>query len=50
MSLHYRQAVAALLVVHSRKDVSSCLCGWDELGKSHADHVAAELERAGLLR
>lgn len=40
----------ALLIVHQRRDVGECLCGWDELGKSHAGHVVDQLARAGLLR
>lgn len=29
----------AVLVAHQRHTVSSCLCGWDQLGASHAEHV-----------
>lgn len=39
----------AILIAHQRRDVGSCLCGWAELGKSHAGHQAAELRKAGLL-
>jgi hypothetical protein len=39
----------ALLTAHQRFDARSCLCGWDELGKSHAAHQADELARMGLL-
>ncbi len=46
----YRQLAAAVLVAHQRRDIGSCLCGWSELGKSHAEHVAAVLEAAGALR
>lgn len=46
----YRQLAAALLVAHQRRDSGSCLCGWSELGKSHAEHVAAVLDAAGALR
>lgn len=40
-----------VLVAHQRKDAGSCLCGWGvdtgDLGRSHADHVLDEFERAG---
>lgn len=39
----------AVLTIHQRRDDRSCLCGWAELGKSHACHQAAELRKAGLL-
>ena len=35
-----RRLLVAVLVVHQRKDSASCSCGWSELGKSFADHVA----------
>lgn len=38
-----------VLVAHQRRDFGSCLCGWDELGKSHAKHQVAKLREAGLL-
>ncbi len=42
-------AVAALLVEHARYDIRGCHCGWAELGQSHPEHVATELDAAGLL-
>jgi DNA-binding transcriptional ArsR family regulator len=39
----------AILISHQRRDVGSCLCGWAELGKSHAGHQVAKLRDAGLL-
>lgn len=39
----------ALLIAHQRWDVGGCLCGWAELGKSHAAHQVEALARAGLL-
>jgi hypothetical protein len=39
----------ALLTAHQRFDAGSCLCGWAELGKSHAAHQADVLAQAGLL-
>ena len=46
----YRRLAEAFLVAHQRRDSGSCLCGWSELGRSHAAHVAAVLEVAGALR
>ena len=46
----YRQLAAAILVAHQRYDITSCLCGWAELGRSHAEHVASVLDNAGALR
>lgn len=39
-----------VLVAHQRKDSQFCLCGWGELGRSHAAHVAKMLKHAGVLR
>lgn len=39
----------AILIAHQRRDFGSCLCGWSELGKSHAGHQVAMLREAGLL-
>lgn len=39
-----------VLIAHQRLDIRSCLCGWAELGLSHAAHQVDELRRAGLLR
>lgn len=50
VDLTYQRLAAAVLVAHQRRDIGSCLCGWSELGKSHADHVAAVLDAAGALR
>ena len=46
----YRRLASAVLVAHQRRDSASCLCGWDALGKSHAEHVAQVLDEAGALR
>ena len=40
----------AILIAHQRRDIGSCLCGWSELGKSHAAHQARMLAEAGVLR
>lgn len=39
----------AILIAHQRHDVRSCLCGWAELGRSHARHQVAMLREAGVL-
>ncbi len=39
----------AILISHQRRDIGGCLCGWAELGKSHAGHQVAMLSEAGLL-
>lgn len=39
-----------ILVAHQRHSPSHCLCGWSELGLSHADHQVQMLRRAGVLR
>jgi len=46
----HEDLTTAVLVAHQRRDSSSCLCGWDELGASHARHVALVLRAAGALR
>lgn len=43
------ERVKALLTAHQRRDVGSCLCGWAEMGKSHAGHQAELLAQVGLL-
>lgn len=42
MTLLTTQQVAVLkqaLITHYRRDITSCACGWAELGRSHPDHV-----------
>lgn len=34
------EAAGDVLVYHQRRDVTSCMCGWAELGRSHAAHQA----------
>lgn len=36
-----------VLVNHQRMDAGGCLCGWNELGKCHAEHVLQEFTKAG---
>lgn len=35
-----REILVAVLVYHQRLDIGRCGCGWNELGASHAEHVA----------
>jgi hypothetical protein len=45
-----REKLIEILVAHQRRDIGSCLCGWAELGRSHAVHVAEEiLSKLGVL-
>lgn len=44
------ESAALLLVVHMRRDIRGCVCGWSEPGRSHAVHQAAMLREAGLLK
>ena len=47
MSLVYDRAVLVeVLVYHWRTETSGCGCGWAELGRSHAEHVATVYEDA----
>ncbi len=39
----------AVLVAHQRFDIARCLCGWSELGLSHAEHQVRMLAQAGVL-
>ena len=38
-----------VLIDHQRRDITGCICGWAELGKSHPGHQVAMLREAGLL-
>ena len=46
----YLRLASAVLVAHQRRNSASCLCGWSELGRSHAGHVAEMLDAVGALR
>ena len=47
MTLPYDRAVLVdCLVYHWRTQTSGCGCGWAELGKSHAEHVATVYEES----
>lgn len=43
----YLRAKIVMLDHQARWD-GSCFCGWDEEGKSYAEHVIAELRAAGV--
>lgn len=43
------RAAEAVLVAHQVHGNASCLCGWNELGRSHPRHQVAMLRAAGLL-
>jgi hypothetical protein len=43
------ETAEAILVDHQRRDITGCLCGWSELGRSHPRHQVAMLREAGLL-
>lgn len=49
MTNEIERAAEAVLIAHSRMDISGCLCGWSELGRSHAAHQVRMLAGAGLL-
>ena len=41
-----REVLVEVLVYHQRKNSQYCACGWGELGKSYAEHVADIYEMA----
>lgn len=45
-----RAVLVDVLVYHWRTDNSGCGCGWAELGRSHAEHVASVYEASILAR
>ena len=40
-----RARLVQVLVHHQRHTPAECLCGWSELGASHAEHIADAYER-----
>lgn len=38
--IYDREALVAVIVYHWRTNTSGCGCGWAELGKSYAEHIA----------
>lgn len=44
-----REVLTTVLVYHQRKTIDSvygCACGWADLGKSHAEHIADVYEQS----
>jgi hypothetical protein len=39
-----RERLVEVVIYHGRDRIEGCHCGWRELGKSHADHVADAYE------
>jgi hypothetical protein len=48
--VNVEQTAEAILVAHQRHTSSSCLCGYSDLGRSHARHQVTMLRNAGLLK
>lgn len=44
--LYDRAVLVDVLVYHYRKDITSCGCGWNELGRSWPEHVATVFEES----
>jgi hypothetical protein len=45
-SLTYSRGVlVGVIMYHQREDITRCYCGWADLGKSHASHVADVYEQ-----
>ena len=45
MTAYDREMLVTVLVHHWRDGIKGCGCGWDELGKSHPEHVADVYEQ-----
>jgi hypothetical protein len=44
-----RTRIARALTLHQRRNSQHCICGWGQLGHSHADHQAdAVIRELGL--
>lgn len=41
-----REVLKTILVYHYRKDMTSCGCGWAELGRSWPEHILTVLEES----
>jgi hypothetical protein len=39
-------ALHEVLIAHQSTSTSGCICGWGQLGHSHAAHVVSEISRA----
>lgn len=44
--IHDHDLLVEVLVYHWRTSTSACGCGWSELGRSHAEHVAQVYEQS----
>jgi len=42
------QMAEEVLIAHQRKDISGCICGWSELGRSHPRHQVEMIKEAGI--
>jgi hypothetical protein len=40
MTDYDRDALVQTIIYHGRTSIKGCHCGWAELGKRHAEHVA----------
>lgn len=45
-----REALVWVTIFHGRDSIKGCYCGWAELGKSHAEHVANVYEEQVLAK
>ncbi len=45
-----RELLINVIVYHYRASISHCGCGWNELGRSHSEHVVEVFELSLLLR
>ena len=41
-----RDVLVRVIVYHQRHTIGPCACGWFELGRSHAEHVATVYEES----
>lgn len=47
---YLRDVLVEVLVYHQRKNITSCACGWSQLGESHAEHIADVYEQSVVAR
>lgn len=45
-----RDVLVEVIVYHGRTSIERCHCGWAELGRSHAEHVATVYEESVAVR
>ncbi len=51
MTVPYDRAVLVEVVIyHWRRDIRGCGCGWAELGRSFAEHIATVYEESVMAR